>query len=222
MSKSEFKYFNSPDTTFVVLGDPTLHDTYDDKHNTITFHDAFVVRNLTDQTVDDVFATLPYVWAEAPDDGTLGDPGFVALDFENGAWRAEDFNGIEGLDLKVTAEIKPLDESYTTGKIAAGSIASNEDLTDALGPSSTDEFPNSPFPPETLDGDDRIPSVNLGELNAFEEVPLDLVFTYKWTLDGKKADFDALFTAGAVFTLDDVEKSNAHHTAGAGSDLWFV
>jgi hypothetical protein len=64
--------------------------------------------------------------------------------------------------------------------------------------------------------------VLLDALNAFEEVPLDLVFTYKWTLDGKKADFDALFTAGAVFTLDDVEKSNAHHTAGAGSDLWFV
>jgi hypothetical protein len=159
--------------------------------------------------------------------GSLGTPGRVALDFEHNAWTAEDFNGIEGLDLKVTAKIVPLDHHYSTGKIAAGTIASDASLTDDFGPSSADypiNAPFPPFPPETLDRDDRIPSVNLGRLEAHEDVNVDLVFTYKWTLDGKKADYDALRTSVGVYTLDPVEDSQAHHTGNHSSAdyLWFV
>jgi hypothetical protein len=112
------------------------------------------VENTTKQAVDNVFVALPYAWAVAPDDGTPGDgqgslgpAGLVALDFKNGAWTAKDFNGIEDLDLMVTAKILPLDHSYTTGSVAAGSIASDASLTDDFGPSSADPPIKAPFPP---------------------------------------------------------------------------
>jgi hypothetical protein len=224
---SEFQYYNSPDTTFTVL-DGGSRD-FDNKHNTVTYHNRFEVENLTEQAVDDVFAFLPYIWAVAPDDGvnthdgkgTLGPAGPVALDFEDGAWTTEDFNGIEGLDLRVTAKIVPLNHLYTTSLIAAGGIASDASLTDDFGPSSADDPLNSKkLPPEMLDGDDLMPSVNLGTLEAFEDVTVDLVFTYNWTLDGKKVDYNALPTSGAVYTLDAVESSPP--TADAVGDLWLV
>jgi hypothetical protein len=223
MKKSEFKYYDSPLTTFKLI-DEDLIPKFDDKHNTVTFHNEFEVENLTGKAVDNVTAVLPYIWAVAPGDGSLGPAGLVALDFEHNAWTTEDFNGIKGLDLKVTAKMVPLDHHYNTGKIAAGKIASDVTLTDDFGPSSTDDPVNAPFPPETLDKDDQIPSVNLGRLKAHEDVTLDLVFTYKWTLDGKKADYDALNTAGAINTLDPVENSHTHHSAPHSSAdyLWFV
>ena len=94
---------------------------------------------------------------------------------------------------------------YTTDSIAAGSIASNPSLTDDFGPSSADYPVNSKFPPETLDEDDLIPSVNLGQLEAHEDVALDLVFTYHWTLNGSEVDYNALRTAGAAYTLEAVD-----------------
>jgi|tagenome__1003787_1003787.scaffolds.fasta_scaffold20841047_1 hypothetical protein len=220
----KFKYFNSPDTTFDAF-DNVFDPIFDNKHNTVTYHDEYKAENLSDEAVDNVFVVLPYIWARAPDDGSLGTPGRVALDFEHGAWTAEDFNGIEGLDLKVTAKIVPLNHPYSTGTIAAGSIASDASLTDDFGPSSADkpiEAPFPPFPPETLDKNDRIPSVDLGELEAHEDVVVDLKFTYKWTLDGKAVDYNALRTSVGVYTLDDVKHSNAHHMASAADDLWFI
>ena len=102
---------------------------------------------------------LPYIWAVAPPppDGTLpgtpaplGNPGPVALDFNSveGDWNVKDFNGIKGLDLKVTAEIVPLDHPYTntTDSVTAGSIASNPSLTDDFGPSSADYPLNASSP----------------------------------------------------------------------------
>jgi hypothetical protein len=62
--------------------------------------------------------------------------------------------------------------------------------------------------------------VNLGELEAREDVAVDLEFTYKWTLDGKEVDYNALRTAGYALTLDPVEDSRS--TAGAVDDLWLV
>jgi hypothetical protein len=215
---SQFQYFNSPHTTFNLLKDAPVRPDFDDDANTVTYHGYFEVENKTGQTADDVTVVLPYIWAVAPDDGvpgdgqgSLGPAGPVALDFENvdfedGAWTVENFNGIEGLNLEVTAEIVPLDDHpYTTGSVAAGSIASNPSLTDDFGPSSADYPLNSKNPPETLDEDDRIPSVNLGDLEAHEDVPLDLVFTYQWTLNGLEADYNALRTAGAVYTLSSVD-----------------
>jgi hypothetical protein len=204
---STFQYYNSPHTTFNLLKDAPVRPDFDDDANTVTYHGYFEVENKTGQTESDVTLVLPYVWAVAPPNGSLGTPGPVALDFEDGAWTAEDFNGIEGLDLEVTAEIVPLDldHDYTTGSIAAGSIASNPSLTDDFGLSSADYPVNSKFPPETLDEDDLIPSVNLGELEAHEDVALDLVFTYHWTLNGSEVDYNALRTAGAAYTLEAVD-----------------
>jgi hypothetical protein len=163
---SEFQYFNSSLHTFSVLASDNR--IYDDKASTVTYRDFYEVENKTGQTADDVVLVLPYVWAvvDPPtgvdpltglkaDDQTLSDPdlvgppGRLALDFENGAWTVEDFNGMTGLDLKVTAKIVPLDHSYTTGSIAAGSIASDPSLQHVLGPSSVDE--KIPYAPETLE-----------------------------------------------------------------------
>jgi hypothetical protein len=213
---SEFKYFNSPHTTFNLLKDAPEKPDFDDDANTVTYHGYFEVENKTGQTEENVTVVLPYIWAVAPPPpkdsppGTpapLDTPGPVALDFEDGAWTVENFNGIKDLDLEVTAEIVPLDHPYTntTGLIAAGSIASNPSLTDDFGLSSADYPLNSKFPPEMLEKDDMIPSVNLGDLEAHEEVALDLVFTYHWTLNGMETDYNALRTAGAGYTLSSVD-----------------
>jgi hypothetical protein len=218
-----FKYVDSPYTDFNVP-DKTQRD-FDPVANTVTYQ-GFEVENLTEDSVGDVYAALPFVWSlvtkEDSEDSLLGKPGYVALDFEvdakGGAWTAENFNRIDGLNLRVTAEIVPLDHHYTTGEIAAGNIFSDASLTDVFGPTSRDDPVNAKLPPETLDGDDKIPSVNLGTLEADEEVEVDLVFTYEWTLDGVKVeDYNALRTAGYVVTLDPVEP-----TAGAVDDLWPV
>jgi hypothetical protein len=207
---SKFQYFNSPHTTFNLLKDAPESPIFDPDANTVTYHDYFEVENKTGQTEENVTVVLPYIWAVVPpNDNSLGNvdsaPDFVALDFEDGAWTAENFNGVTGLDLAVTAEIVPLDHPYTTGSVAAGSIASNPSLTDDFGPSSADYPVNSKFPPEMLDEDDQIPSVNLGDLEAHEEVALDLVFTYHWTLNGMETDYNALRTAGAGYTLSSVD-----------------
>jgi hypothetical protein len=207
---SEFKYFNSPHTTFNLLKDAPEKPDFDDDANTVTYHGYFEVENKTGQTEENVTVVLPYSWAVVPpNNNSLGNPDpvpdFVALDFEDGAWTAKNFNGVTGLDLVVTAEIVPLDHPYTTGSVAAGSIASNPSLTDDFGLSSADYPLNSKFPPEMLEKDDMIPSVNLGDLEAHEEVALDLVFTYHWTLNGMETDYNALRTAGAGYTLSSVD-----------------
>ena len=72
-----------------------------------------------------------------------------------------------------------------------------------------------------LEEDDHIPSVNLGDLEANEDVAIDLVFTYHWTLNGMEADFNALRTAGAAYTLssvDDFGPSEDDSAAGIAAD----
>jgi hypothetical protein len=202
---SGFEYYNSPLTDFNVLGGSLGGSRiFDNDANTVTYQDYFEVENKTGHTEHGVVAVLPYAWALAPGDGSLGPAGPVPLDFEGDAWTAENFNGIAGLNLEVTGEILPSDHLYTTGSVAAGSIASNPGLHDDFGPSSADYPLKSDLPPEVLEGDDLIPSVNLGDLEAKEDVTLSIKFTYHWTLNGEEVDYNALPTSGAVYTLSPV------------------
>jgi hypothetical protein len=204
---SEFKYYDSPQTDINVIG--TTDDRhFDNKANTVTYNDFFEVENNTGHTVGGVIA-LPYIWAVVPKDSqsTLGNAGLVPLDLnKDGVWTAKNFNGKTGLDLQVTAEILPSDHDYTTGSVSAESIASNAGLDDDFGPSSADYPIKAPFPPEMLDATDLIPLVNLGELEAHEDVTFSLKFTYHWTQDKGKVSYDdALATAGAVHSLELVD-----------------
>ena len=53
--------------------DNVFNPIFNDKHNTVTYHNEYEAENLTDKAVDNVFVVLPYIWANAPDDGVPND-----------------------------------------------------------------------------------------------------------------------------------------------------
>jgi hypothetical protein len=209
MPKNEqFQYFDSSLTTFNVLKTAPTTPDFDQNTDTVTYHGYFEIENKTGQTVENVSLILPYIWVSVrPGDdlSKVGPAGPVALDLEDGVWSATNFNGIEGLNLVVTARIVPQNHPYNTFTVEAGTIASSASLTDVLGPSSADERITRGLPSETLDSDDIIPAVNVHDLDPHERVAVDLVFHYEWTLDGQPVDYNALRTAGSAYTISTVE-----------------
>ncbi len=150
--------------------------------------------NLTDEALPDVGLFVPFAWPRV--DNPDGSVTRVALDWDNDkdGWFTPDFEGT-GTSLLVTLRIATPDEA-PNGRIAAGSVAADETLTEVFGPTST--LAGVPFPEETLEPGDLLPFVDLGGFAPGEAKPFDLVFTYHW---GEGGPAEALRTAFAAFTL---------------------
>ena len=143
--------------------------------NTVTETGGLAV-NLTDRALPDLGLLVPYAWPRLPD-APDGSPVRVPLawDDQEHGWSTPDFDG-RGTGLLLTLRIATPDGA-PDGRVAVGSVANDEALTEAIPLNSAALVP---FPEETLRPGDALPFADLGGFAPGEAKPFDLVFTYHW------------------------------------------